>query len=136
MSLKDALSLITDLAKFVQTLWGAYIALIVAMIGWLITLKAKPPAIDGSMRNTLIITFIGVSCIFAGVLYQNHDRIIRLMRLVDEIAPVEAKKSGHPETVYVQTFQSGKTPLFLHATMVALIPIVICVSIFICQLTE
>ena len=136
MSLKDALGLVTDLSKFVQTLWAAYIGLIVAIIGWLLTLKTKPSAIDGSLRNTLIITFIGVSCIFAGVLYQNHDRLIRLMRLVDEIAPLEAKKVEHPEEIYRQTFQSGSTPVFLHATVWALIPIVICVSLFICQLTE
>jgi|GEM_PF-6172116 len=136
MSLDKALGFVMDLTKFIQTLWAAYIGLIVVMIGWTISLRTRPSTIDSLTSNTLIAAFILVSIIFAAVLHQNHLRLIKLMYLVDEVAPIEARKLEHPANVYKSVFQSGSTPFILRATTWCILPIALLVSAFICIITK
>ena len=136
MPLDKALGFVMDVTKFIQTLWAAYIGLIGLMIGWMISLRTKPPSIDSLTSNTLVVAFVLVSAIFAVILHQNHLRLIKLMYLVDEIAPIEGKKLGHPEKVYMSVFQSGNTPFFLHVTTCFIAVIALLVSAFICLITR
>jgi hypothetical protein len=136
MSLKDAVAFCADFAKFIQTLWAAYIALIVTMIGWLLTLRGSPATTQANTREILVGAFVLVTVIFGFVLQQNNMRLINMMRLVDAIAPIEGRKAGHPEQIYRETFRTGWTPIALHGTTLSLVPIAFIVSIFICSLTK
>ena len=136
MSLDKALGFVMDISKFIQTLWAAYIGLIGVMIGWMISLHTKPSPIDSSTGKTLIVAFVLASIVFAVVLHQNHLRLIRLMHLVDEIAPIEGRKLEHPEGIYRSVFRTGSTAFFLHGTTCFVAVIAVLVSIFIRHMAQ
>src|ERR1043166_862260 len=100
MTFDNALSHAIDYGKFIFQIWNYYIVLILAMIGWLVTLRGKPATIDGRpaailddyTRKWLIGSYLFISVIFWAVLEQNHAILIRLMTLVHELARVDANE--------------------------------------------
>ena len=134
MALDKAVSFAIDYTKFIQTLWAAYIAFTVAMIGWVISLQTKPPSLDESTRIALVVAFWVASGAFAFVLHINHWRLIKLMKLVDTLAAEEDARRGKGSELYSQAFASGPSPAFLHRTEWLILPVAALMAWFICTL--
>src|SRR5438270_8208056 len=93
MTFDNALSHAIDYGKFIFQIWNYYIVLILAMIGWLVTLRSKPSKIDLRTRIGLIASYVFVSFIFWAILEQNHTVLIQLMTLVHDLAQVDEKSA-------------------------------------------
>jgi hypothetical protein len=93
MTFEKALPLAIDYGKFIVQLWNYYIVLVVAMIGWLVTLRSKTSDLDRGAQRVLIGSYLLISVIFSFVLEQNHAELIKLMRLVHSLAQADPKAS-------------------------------------------
>src|ERR1041385_1418791 len=133
ITLDRAVSYSVDYAKFIQTLWAAYIALIGATIGWVSSLIGKPDSLDDTIRNTFIAAFCFASLIFIVVLHLNHGRLIKFMELAEALAEKEDKKFNDGENVYSTAFERGWTAQFLHISEAFVILVAVLVSVFICR---
>jgi len=137
MTLKDALGFVIDYSKFIATLWAAYVGVITAMIGWLVTLRSRDLPLDDPARMTLIAAFVGVSLVFIAVLHENNRRLVNLMNVVDALAEIEGKKPDQPGETYRRVFQTGSTGTFLKLTAFLVVPLItVLVSLFICLITS
>jgi hypothetical protein len=117
MTFDNALTHAIDYGKFIVQLWNYYIVLVVAMIGWLVTLRSKTLSLDRSARKLLIASYVFISLIFWTVLEQNHAVLIQLMELVHGLAqnansPVLSKiygpaVDGHLVSMLKMTSRAG-----------------------------
>jgi hypothetical protein len=135
MTFDNALSHAIDYGKFIFQIWNYYIVLILAMIGWLVTLRSKPSTLDNPTRMLLIGSFVFISAIFLVVLEQNHAILIQQMTLVHEFAQVDAK-SEILRKIYGPQVDGGLV-CRLNLMSRGVVPvIVICVSWFMWFLTS
>jgi hypothetical protein len=89
MTFDSALTHAVDYGKFIVQLWNYYIVLVIAMIGWLVTLRSKALNLDLRGRAVLIASYCVISAVFFFVLEPNQDALLRLMRLMHELAQVD-----------------------------------------------
>jgi hypothetical protein len=90
MTFDSALTHAVDYGKFIVQLWNYYIVLVIAMIGWLVTLRTKPMNLDFRARVLLIASYCGISAVFFFVLEPNQAALLRLMQLMHQLAQVDA----------------------------------------------
>jgi hypothetical protein len=90
MTFDNAYGHTVDYAKFIVQLWNYYILLVVAIIGWLITLRSKPVNLVYRSRGIIIACFGIASAVFFIVLEQNDGELIQLIQLAHELAQVDA----------------------------------------------
>jgi hypothetical protein len=90
MTFDSALSHTIDYGKFIVQLWNYYIVLIIAIFGWLVTLRSKSLSLDFRARVLLIVSYWVVSLVFFFIVEQNLTVIIRLMKLSHELAQIDA----------------------------------------------
>lgn len=133
ITLDRAVSYSVDYAKFIQTLWAAYIALIGATIGWVSSLTGKPDPLDETIRNTFIAAFCFASLIFIAVLHLNHGRLIKFMDLTEALAKSDDETLNDGKKVYSTAFEQGWTRHFLRASEIFVIAVAVMVSVFICK---
>lgn len=145
MSLQQALAFVIDYGKFIGTLWNYYIVLIVAIIGWLVTLRSKDLPLDDAARITLIVAFIGVSFFFGLVLYANHRQLVGLMQVTDELAKIDREtvanlaknRTQDVRLVYDRVFDSSRMASDLNLTLYWVLPAVtLLVSLFMFFITR
>jgi hypothetical protein len=89
MTFDSAFTHTVDYGKFIVQLWNYYIVLVVAMIGWLVTMRSQKLNLDLRSRMVLIVSFGIISAVFFFILEQNHAVLIHLMQLVHELAQVD-----------------------------------------------
>jgi hypothetical protein len=124
-----------DYAKFIVQLWNHYVLLVVAIIGWLGTLRSKPVNLDYRSRGILIVSFGIVSTVFFFVLQQNNGELIHLMQLVHELAQVDAN-ARILNKVFGLTID-GQVVMFLELTARVVLPIIAAlIGLFIWFITE
>ena len=135
MTFDSAYGHTVDYAKFIVQLWNYYILLVVAIIGWLITLRSKPVNLDFCSRGVLIVSFGIVSTVFFFVLEQNNGELIHLMQLVHELAQVDANARILTE-IYGPTID-GRVVMILELTARVVLPIIAAlIGLFIWFITE
>jgi hypothetical protein len=117
VTLDKALGFAIDYGKFIATLWNYYVLLILALIGWLITLRSKDLPLDNYARFFLIAGFIGISIAFALVLAHNHQRFSNLMQVVQVLANIEAELDPRLQDVYRRVFVASESGRFLGWTL-------------------
>ena len=122
LTLKDAIAFTIDYGKFIATVWAAYIGLITAIIGWLLTLRGGK-GLDPLGSWTLITAFLVVSGMFWGVIHLNDSRLIGLMEVVDQLAKIEADKMTQLKDVYARVFTSTDIAARLRQTEWLFLPI-------------
>jgi hypothetical protein len=89
MTFDSAVTHAIDYGKFIVQLWNYYILLVVAMLGWLVTLRSKTLTLDLRARMVLVASFGVVSLVFFFILEQNHKVAIHLMQLVHALSETD-----------------------------------------------
>ena len=135
MTLKDALGYAIDYAKFVATLWNYYILLVVAMIGWLVTLRGNKMPLDLLGRLSLLAAYLGVTVVFWFVIRHNHQRLLKLMIVASALADAEGKGSDQTvKAAYSGLFHAGDSAGLLYRTERYFLPamaMAVCVLIWV-----
>jgi hypothetical protein len=135
MTFDSAYGHTVDYAKFVVQLWNYYILLVVAIIGWLVTLRSKPVNLDFRSRGVLIVSFGIVSTVFFFVLEQNNGELIHLMQLLHELVQVDANAKILSQ-IYGPTID-GRAVMVLELTARVVLPIIaVLIALFIWFITE
>ena len=137
LTFKDALAFVIDYAKFVGTLWSSYILLVSAMVGWLITMRAKEGAtpFDLSARWTLIVAYLFVTAICAGVISHNNRNLSNLMAIVQAFAKADPAQ-GDLRRAYDRAFKESRNDALLKSSVWALLPVAAAISLLIFFLTS
>lgn len=143
MTLRDGLALVIDYGKFIVAMWGSYTAIILAMIGWLLTLRAKGPVNRTTVR-TLISAFAILSLIFAIIIHINDLQLIGLMQVADTLAQVERNRVADLDealgvdvaAVFDAVFDSRGMARFLYWSPWIVLPVVVLVWLFMRSLAK
>jgi hypothetical protein len=120
MTLDKAIAFANEYAKFITTLWYNYTIVVIAMIGWVITLRINGSHFYFFDRSVLMLSYIVVSLGFGVVLRYVHIRMLNLIEIVQALALKENDKNLRD--LYIQTFDARKGALFLNTSLWGLLP--------------
>ena len=134
MTVKDAMAFLIDYGKFIAAMWSTYIVMVVAVIGWLVTLRSKDLPLDPFARKTLVATYLGATFIFGFVLYYNHQYLLQLHEMLKVLAT--STKDDAASAAYLATFGKAEIANVLNGTLGALVVIALLVSVFMWFITK
>ena len=124
LSLAELFKIAVDLGKFVSGVWGLYVTIITAVVGWLVAVKTPPIPIQTRWIVSVLIFLLTLS--FCFVIEFQHEKIRQIYALIRSHPELKEADSSFSEAVasFAAPFTGLTNRIFLPIAGVLLVILV------------